>query len=101
MIATISKAEFPTKNYYYVLLFKNEFLCQTLLNMTTEQLGLAMFAKIITLDDLERLMKNKVLALNVYYDNLAYTLIEEKPTTDIADLISNLGMRRFYFKNYF
>ena len=35
--------------------------------------------------------KNKVLALNVYYDKLEYTLINQEPKFQILDLVSNIG----------
>ena len=40
--------------------------------------------------DIEYLEKN-MLALEIYWKNLEYTLIEESPTTTDLDLISNIG----------
>lgn len=36
-------------------------------------------------------IKNKVLALNIYYDKLEYTLINQEPKFQILDLVSNIG----------
>ena len=37
------------------------------------------------------LIKQSVLALNVFYDNLAYTEITQQPKMQIFDIISNVG----------
>ena len=36
-------------------------------------------------------LQNSVSALNVYYDDLSYTLISQQPKLQLVDLISNVG----------
>lgn len=36
-------------------------------------------------------VKSSVLAVNVYYEDLSYTIIEEQPATTTDQLFSNLG----------
>jgi hypothetical protein len=36
-------------------------------------------------------LKQNMLSIHIYWKNLEYTLIEEKPSTTIIDLISNIG----------
>ena len=45
----------------------------------------------LTSADSHSLAKQSLLALNVYFDDLKYTLISESPKTSIFDLIANIG----------
>lgn len=41
--------------------------------------------------DMQEKLKKKFVSLNVYYDDLSYTQIDESPKTEMVDLISNIG----------
>jgi hypothetical protein len=78
---TLSSAQFPTITYGQRLIEESSFLRGLVDSLAKSN------------SDLERheIVKRNVLALNVFYDKLAYTFIEESPKTEIADLISNIG----------
>ena len=45
----------------------------------------------MTKEEIYRKSKEQTAVLAIYYDDLAYTLIEESPKYDIVDLVSNIG----------
>lgn len=42
--------------------------------------------------ELYRVLKQSIVAMNVYYEELSYVVIEESPKFELADLIANLGI---------
>ena len=73
---TMTFSNYPS-NQYYEYLKNNSVILKHFKNNLTS----------ITYDKL----KSRILALNIYYDQLSYTKISEYPHTEIVELISNIG----------
>jgi hypothetical protein len=114
---TINQAKFPSKNFNAILLLRENLLCMKLFAKSCDLIKSQMDSNVLTLEDIEAKMENKVLAINIYYEDLSYTVIEETPKTKVFDVISavggNLGLfigisflsnflfnTRFYFKDF-
>ena len=74
---SVSSAEFPTKNYAQYLLNHN-IIKKRFLNVNKS---------LIVFDDL----KQSIARVQIFYNELIETLIEESPKMSAADLVSNIG----------
>ena len=79
----ISAADFPSEIYKKVLLQSNK-----ILNLSIDLYGERYYDYYIT---------SRLLAVNMYYSNLGYTLISESPKTSIFDIVANIGGIDFCF----
>jgi len=72
-----SSSSFPSSDYFNIIknfeVVKNNYDQDVIKNLTIEDLQIA------------------VLALNIYFNDLAYTQIEESEISDLVDLIANIG----------
>ncbi len=98
---SISHAYIGSNNHLFLLLYYNQHLSEKIFNKTFPELQSNLVSGQITMDEIVNKMKNKILALNVYYEDLSYTLIEESPKTDLTDIISNVGGKLRKIKKYF
>jgi hypothetical protein len=77
---------FPVPEYLPYLLLQNDQLAMKYFNMTGGQVFNAVLAGTLSLSQVSSALDKKLVSLNVYYRNLAYTSIEQEPKTEIVDL---------------
>ncbi len=88
---TMTFASFPVKYYYMQMLADNDPLAMRYFNMTGTQALTAIKSGRLSLDTVAEVLDGRTLMLNVYYDDLVYTSIEEAPKMELVDLISASG----------
>ena len=49
------------------------------------------YSNLPNIKHIKSVLHNKILELNVYYDDLSYTLIEEDKKMDLIDVMANVG----------
>jgi hypothetical protein len=69
-----SYSEFPTEIYAQSVYYDNPNLQSLFVNLTTDEQKLAK-------------IKKNVMQINFYYDQLSYTLIEERPKVELVRLL--------------
>jgi hypothetical protein len=69
--------DFPVPQYYEVMLLNNNKLANNFFNMTSIQVYAAIESNQLNLSYVASVLDKKTLALNIYYDELAYTTIEQ------------------------
>ena len=55
----------------------------------------------INSEDINKILERNLVSLNVYYDELSYTIIEELVKTELSDIISNVGGTLGLYKQFF
>ena len=100
---SVSFSKFPTNEYWQALLKTNNYTTFELFKMSFEKLFQKYNNNLINSDEINNILKDNVVALNVYYDDLSYTIVEELVKTELSDIISNVGgiLGLFSFKFYF
>lgn len=77
---SISYLDYPN-HIYAESLYNNSIFREAIFNFTGE----------VSQSDWYSVLKNNLISLSVYYNELTYTLVEESPKFEITDLISNIG----------
>lgn len=81
------------------MLSQSEHLAKTVLNMSSSRVANLTrnleFDKLPSIDVITKTLKGKTLSLNVYYDDLEYSLVQESPEIYLIDLIASKA-----FSNY-
>lgn len=89
---SLSMASFPKPAYYYTMMARSSVLASRYFNMTKESVAQALisnrFDLLPDINQVRNTLDGKTVALNVYYDHLAYFYIEESPKMSFTDLIS-------------
>jgi hypothetical protein len=91
---TTTFSKFPAPSYYYTIL-QNDYLARKYFKMNGSQFSNAFLnnqpGSVPSIEQIESVMTGKLLMLNVFYDELMYTQMEESAKIGIVDLISSLG----------
>jgi hypothetical protein len=98
-------SDFPPASYLYYILSQSETLSQKYFN----QSALEFLATMVTMQDnlvppidvLQSTLSGKLLSLNIFYNDLVYTKIEESAKMSLIDLIAGIGgtlVNRNYLK---
>ena len=74
---TITVTSFPVPEYYQVMLLGNTNLAQKFFNMNSTQAFNAIESGNLSLAKVSSVLDKKTLAINIYYDDLSYTVIDE------------------------
>jgi hypothetical protein len=99
-------SNFPPASYLYYILSQSETLSQKYFNRSAHMFLDAMYNfstdLVPSMDVLQSTLSGKLLSLNIYYDDLVYTSIEESPKMSLIDLIAGMGgtlVKKFSIKN--
>ncbi len=94
---------FPIGHYYFILIGRNQDFAKAIFNRTLEEIGTwVRDNNTVALDVIKKTLDKTTLAVNIYYDDLSYTLIEEVPKQDMIDVIFKNLYIKFYLKfNFF
>ena len=86
---------FPPPSYMYYLLSKSERLSQKYFNLSSDMFKKALkdanASLVPPMETLKSTLSGKLLSLNIYYDDLVYTKIEESAKMSLIDLIAGMG----------
>ena len=92
---TQTSSTYPTQSYLYYLLGQSDSLARKHFNKTAadfqEALSTARPDLVPSMQDLYSNLTGKLVALNIFYDDLVYTTIEESAKTSLIDLIAGMG----------
>lgn len=88
---TTSFSYFPVDDYFRVQLCKSGTLGPALFNLNQQEICDSIKNGGLTIKQIANKLRGKTLALNIFYDSLGYTLIEEIVKTEMADLIAGIG----------
>jgi hypothetical protein len=90
-----TSSNFPPASYLYYILSQSETLSQKYFNRSAQMFQAAMYNFstdfVPSMDVLQSTLSGKLLSLNIFYDDLVYTSIEESPKTCLIDLIAGMG----------
>jgi hypothetical protein len=104
IVQTFSK--FPPAGYMYYLLGQSESLSQKYFNLSARSFQDALIYTKPELappmDVLQSKLESKLVSLNIFYDELGYTKIEESPKMSLIDLIAGMGgtLVTLFISNY-
>ena len=90
----MSFAAFPADYFNYVMLFNNSNLASKFgltPNQTLNHLSKHQWSSLPDLTQIKKVLSKKTLKLNVYYDDLSYTSIEEQEKMNLIDMVANVG----------
>ena len=91
---SMSFAAFPADYFNYVMLFNNSNLASKFgltPNQTLNHLSKHQWSSLPDLTQIKKVLSKKTLKLNVYYDDLSYTSIEEQEKMNLIDMVANVG----------
>jgi hypothetical protein len=74
---TSTSTYFPVSYYYQIMLLHSEYLAQNYFNMSSAQALSAMQTGALSLTDVASRLDKKTLALNIFYEEMTYTTIEQ------------------------
>jgi hypothetical protein len=90
-----SFSKFPPASYLYCLLGQSDTLAQKYFNRSAQTFKNTMYtlnpSLVPSIDVLQSTLSGKLVALNVFYDDLVFTHIEESEKLSLIDLIAGLG----------
>lgn len=89
--SSVSFSKFPTNEYWQSLLDKYPNVTYKIFNMSLDDLYNKFNQGLITSEEINDILRDNVVALSVYYDEMSYTLIQELVKTELSDIISNVG----------
>ena len=88
-------SKYRANSYYYYLLSHSDYLARKYFNISRDKFYAALRTNNLTglpsLENITATLANKMLVMNINYDELLYTLLEETPKFKIIDLISGMG----------
>jgi hypothetical protein len=94
LYTSVSFSEFPAGFYYYVMMANNPKLAAKM-NLTSSFVKSALinntFDILPPLASVQNVFSQQTLSLNVYFDELLYTIILEEPKLEPVDLIASIG----------
>jgi hypothetical protein len=102
-----SFSQFKPASYLYYLLGRSETLAQKFFNLSAQTFKNTIYtlnrSLVPSIDVLQSTLSGKLVALNVFYEHLSYTQIEEGEKLSIIDLIAGMSgtLVRFLFLSIF
>jgi hypothetical protein len=88
-------SSFPQRSFLYNMLSTSDFLASTYFNSTAATFQTVMLTNqtnlVPSLDVIEASLKGKLAFLNIYYADLVFTKIDEKPKYSAVDLTAAIG----------
>jgi hypothetical protein len=92
---SVTFSKFPASSYYYIIMKNSNYLARTYFNMSSRQFANAMVLKdagmVPSTKEMANTMRGKLLKVNIFFEELMYTKLDESEKTGIVDLIGGLG----------